>query len=86
MQRTQIYLTDEQRRSIARLADDGGVSQAAVIRRILDEALGVDDGARDRLAAVAATAGLLRDAPDWPEWLAGVRNRDADTRLGVLGL
>ncbi|MSO79403.1 MAG: ribbon-helix-helix protein, CopG family [Acidimicrobiia bacterium] len=86
MRRTQIYLTDEQRQRIARLAADGGLSQAAVIRRILDEALGVDNGARGRLAAVAATAGLLRDAPDWPEWLAGVRIRDADARLGVLGL
>ena len=86
MHRTQIYLTDEQRLRIKRLAVDTASTQAAVIRRILDEALGVDDGERTRLAAVDATAGLLRDAPDWPEWLADVRGRDADARLGVLGL
>jgi len=85
MQRTQIYLTDEQRRRIASLAADASISQAAVIRRILDEALGVDDGARARVAAVDATAGILADAPDWPEWLAAVRGSGADERLSSLG-
>jgi hypothetical protein len=86
MQRTQIYLSDEQRRQIARLAADAGVSQAEVVRRILDRALGVDDGTRARLAALDATAGLLPDAPDWPEWLAEVRGRPADERLRSLGV
>jgi hypothetical protein len=85
MQRTQIYLTDEQRRRIASLAADAATSQAAVIRRILDEALGVDDGTRARVAAVDATAGMLPDAPDWPEWLAEVRGDGADERLSSLG-
>jgi len=85
MQRTQIYLTDEQRRRIAAIAADASISQAAVIRRILDEALGVDDGARTRIAAVDATAGIMADAPDWPEWLATVRGTGADERLSSLG-
>jgi hypothetical protein len=85
MRRTQIYLTDEQRRRIASRADDASISQAAVIRRILDEALGVDDGARARVAAVDATAGILPDAPDWPEWIATVRGGGADERLSSLG-
>jgi hypothetical protein len=85
MQRTQIYLTAEQRRRIAALAADASISQAAVIRRILDEALGVDDGARVRVAAVDATAGILPDAPDWPDWLASVRGSGADERLSSLG-
>jgi hypothetical protein len=86
MQRTQIYLTAEQRRRVARRASDGGVSQAEVIRRILDEALGLGDPATERVAAVDATAGILPDAPDWREWLAGVRGAGASERLADLGL
>ncbi|MEX1008933.1 MAG: CopG family transcriptional regulator [Acidimicrobiia bacterium] len=86
MERTQIYLSKEQRRQIARLAKDGGVSQAEVVRRILDRALGFDDGAADRIAAIDATAGLLHDAPDWPEWLEDVRGATAAERLTELGL
>lgn len=86
MQRTQIYLSSEQRRRIARLAEDSGTSQAAVIRRILDHALGLGDDTRDRVAAIDATAGLLPDAPDWDEWLAEVRGRSASDRLAELGL
>ena len=86
MRRTQIYLTDEQRTEVARRADDAGVSSAEVIRRILDAALGLDDHADARVAAVDATAGVLAGAPDWPQWLASVRGRGADERLEQLGL
>ena len=86
MERTQIYLSKEQRRQIARLAREQGVSQAEVIRRILDRALGFDDGAADRVAAIDATAGVLPDAPDWEEWLADVRGATASGRLSGLGL
>jgi hypothetical protein len=87
MRRTQIYLTDEQSAKIAQLAGDRQASKAEIIRRILDEALGIgeedDDGAR---SAIEATAGLCRDYPDWPEWLEAVRGRTADDRLSSLGL
>jgi hypothetical protein len=86
MQRTQIYLTAAQRQRIARRAADAGTSQAEVIRGILDDALGLDDGRRDRREAVLATAGLLHDAPDWPEWLDQVRGTGAADRLRRLGL
>ncbi len=86
MQRTQVYLTEEQRRRIARRAADAGVSQAEVIRRILDQALGIGEGRDERRAAVLATAGILADAPDWPEWLRRVRGDGADARLRALGL
>jgi hypothetical protein len=86
MQRTQIYLTDEQRRRIGQLAKDGNVSEAEVIRGVLDHALGFDNGANDRVAAIDATAGVLADAPDWPERLARVRAGTADERLADLGL
>jgi hypothetical protein len=88
MRRTQIYLTDEQSAKIAQLADDRHASKAEVIRRILDEALGIgedDDDAADR-AVIEATAGLCREYPDWPAWLESVRGQDADERLTSLGL
>jgi hypothetical protein len=39
---------------------------------------------KERVAVVDATAGLLRDAPDWPEWLASVRAGTADERTPEL--
>ena len=87
MRRTQIYLTDEQSAKIAQLANDRHASKAEVIRRILDEALGLcendDDAER---AVIEATAGLCRDYPDWPAWLESVRGQDANERLRSLGL
>lgn len=81
MQRTQIYITEEQERRIAARAVDAGVAKAEVIRRILDEALGLDDGVEDRRRAILATAGILAGAEDWPQWLARVRGEGADARL-----
>jgi hypothetical protein len=81
MLRTQIYITEEQEQRIAARAADAGVSKAQVIRRMLDESLGVDDGAEERRRAIRATAGALPDADDWKSWLAGVRGGGADERL-----
>ena len=81
-----MYLTDEQRSKLASLARSEGVSEAEVVRRILDRALGVPDARQERLTAVDETAGLLADAPDWPEWLARVRGHGAEQRLTELGL
>jgi hypothetical protein len=86
MHRTQVYLTDEQRRRLARRAEDDGTSQAEVIRRILDRELGILRGTADRVAVVDATAGVLADHPDWPEWLAEVRGGGSSERLRSLGL
>jgi hypothetical protein len=81
-----MYLTEEQRSKLADLARSEGVSEAEVVRRILDRALGVPDVLEERLTAVDETAGLLADAPDWPEWLARVRRGGAHKRLKELGL
>lgn len=86
MRRTQIYITDEQDRLIEARARDAGIPKAEVVRRALDEALGLDDGRDARRRAILATAGLLSDdARDWPEWLAEVRSSGADERLRRLG-
>lgn len=81
-----MYLTDAQRSSLAARARAEDVSEAALVRRILDDALGLHGGAEERMAAVDETAGLLADAPDWPDWLQSVRGRGADRRLRELGL
>jgi len=85
MRRTQIYITEEQERLIADQAEDAGVPKAEVIRRMLDAALGLDTGAADRRNAILATAGILDDAQEWPEWLADVRGGGAGERLERLG-
>lgn len=84
--RTQIYLTDEQQRRIRQRARDAEVSQAEVIRRILDVALDIGTDADRRVAAIDATAGIAVDAPDWPDWLEKVRKTGAAQRLEELGL
>jgi hypothetical protein len=51
----------------------------------LDDALGIEEGGAARAAAIDATAGILADAPDWPEWLERVRGAGAGERLKRLG-
>jgi hypothetical protein len=67
--RTQVYLTDEQREKIDRVAAVEGLSMAQVIRHAVDEYL---DDRPDPDAALAATFGA---APD-----AGIPSRDAWSR------
>jgi hypothetical protein len=81
-----MYLTNAQRSRLSARARIEGVSEGAVIRRILDEALGLTEDEDARVAAVDETAGILADAPDWPEWLREVRGATADGRLRELGL
>lgn len=86
MRRTQIYLTEEQHHAIAARAADAGTSKAEVVRGILDRGLGLDPRAESRRRAIAATAGILADHEDWPEWLERVRGAAADRRLRGLSL
>ena len=81
-----MYLTDEQRKRLAQRAKDAGTSEAAVIRQVLDEALGIESPANDKVAQARLAFGACKDYPDWPEWLAGVRGKGADARLKELGL
>ncbi|MFN6122592.1 MAG: CopG family transcriptional regulator [Actinomycetes bacterium] len=68
--RTQVYLTEEQRRKVDQLADAEGVTMAVIIRRALDEYL-TDDA--DVNTALAATFGAApdADAPSRDEWQRG---------------
>jgi predicted transcriptional regulator len=68
--RTQIYLTDDQRRRIKEVASAEGVSMAEVIRRALD---GYLDEQAEPDKALAATFGVAKDleVPSRDEWERG---------------
>lgn len=85
MRRTQIYITEEQAKQIRDIAQGRNVSQAEVIRQILDAALDAGNAEGEALAAIRASAGILPDAPGWEEWQAEVRGRSADQRLRDTG-
>lgn len=81
MHRTQVYITAEQDERIAERARDAGVPKAVIIRRMLDQGLGLDDGDEARRAAILASAGAAADEDDWPTWLGRVRAGSATERL-----
>ena len=68
--RTQVYLTEEQRRKVDQLADAEGVSMAVIIRRALDDYL-TDEA--DATTALTATFGAAPSAtaPSRDEWQRG---------------
>jgi len=68
--RTQVYLTDEQRRRIDELANAAGVTMAEIIRRALD---GYLDDQADPEPSLAATFGAAPDfsVPTRDEWDRG---------------
>ncbi len=81
MRRTQVHLTDEQAARIRAIARERGMSQAQVIRQILDAAFDTGDPEAEVRAGILATAGILAAAPHGPEWQRRVRGRSADERL-----
>lgn len=66
--RTQVYLTEEQRRGVDALAEAEGVTLAEIVRRALDAYLA--DMYVDPREAIAATFGADPHAqpPDRDEW------------------
>ena len=68
--RTQVYLTEDQRRMIDEIARAEGVTLAEVVRRALDAYLSAE---RDAAAALASTFGADPDArsPSRDEWDRG---------------
>ena len=86
MRRTQIYITDDQDRLLARRARDERISKAEAIRRILDQALDAGDHEAEARTIIRASAGICADYPDWPEWQRAVRGKTAAERLRAGGL
>jgi Ribbon-helix-helix protein, copG family len=68
--RTQVYLTEDQRARIDRVAEAEGVTMAELVRRALNQYLGDD---ADPSAALAATFGAVptADAPSRDTWRRG---------------
>lgn len=62
MQRTNIFLTEEQQRRLDRRARDEGVTKSSLIRRILDDALAINPSTRSASDAIRASAGIWADA------------------------
>ncbi|MGH2445140.1 MAG: hypothetical protein ACRDGD_03785 [Candidatus Limnocylindria bacterium] len=77
MQRTPIDITTEQARELKQIARRRRVPMAHVIRQILDAALdtGEAEAEAEARAGILTTAGILADAPDWPEWQRSLRGR-----------
>ncbi|MGH8999910.1 MAG: CopG family transcriptional regulator [Acidimicrobiia bacterium] len=67
-QRTQIYLTDDQRARLDEVARRQKLTMAEVVRRALDAYLGADD---DLDATFAAAPGLRSAVPSRDEWGRG---------------
>jgi len=85
MKRTQVYLTEEQDRRLAEIAEERGTSRAGALRWALDSVLETGDVEAEARAVILATAGILADHPDWPEWQRAARGRTAAERLDDLG-
>jgi len=84
MKRTNIYLTEEQQRRIGRIANGDRMSKAAVVRALLDDALGITppDTAVDDI--LDETFGLWADRSEQElERTMGWRGDDRFERLGL---
>jgi Ribbon-helix-helix protein, copG family len=69
--RTQIYLTESQRRRIDEIVEAEGLTLAEVVRRALDEYL--ESAGPDADTALSSTFGAVPDAstPNRDEWVRG---------------
>ena len=61
MQRTNIFLTEEQQRRLQRLAKEEGVSKSSLIRQILDEALAITKTTVSVEEVVRSSSGIWAD-------------------------
>ena len=66
MVRTQIYITEEENTSIARLSQILGHGKSEIIRQAIDEFIHRRDSTR-RLKALQAARGMWADHPDLPD-------------------
>jgi len=83
MHRTNIYLSEEQHRRIGTMAASDGVTRAAVVRRLIDAALGAATGPSTD-SALEASFGIWAGRPDEEVGSAlGWRRSDRFGRLGL---
>lgn len=69
MVRTQIYLTEEERRGLDNMSRVTGKKQSELIREAVDRLLDLAEGSQ-RDAVLQEAAGLWRDRKDLPDFAA----------------
>jgi Arc/MetJ-type ribon-helix-helix transcriptional regulator len=69
MVRTQIYLTEEERRGLDNMSRVTGRKQSELIREAVDRLLDLAEGSQ-RDAVLQEAAGLWRDRKDLPDFAA----------------
>ena len=75
MIRSQVYLTEEERQALARLADETGRPQSELIREAIDAFLALN-APRDRRVRLQRALGLWRERSDLPDFAALRREWD----------
>lgn len=82
MERTQIYMTEEQKRNLSVLSKKTGESQSVLIRKALDEYLSVHgvDAAKKQNDFLKSHAGMWADRDDLDDFV-DIRRVEAESRL-----
>lgn len=70
MERTQIYLTQRQRKELAALAKISGKKQSELIREAVDRLID-QEGCDRRKAVLREAAGIWKNRTDLPDFEAG---------------
>ncbi len=66
MKRTQIYLTEQERKALERLSEERGTSKSSLIREAIDQYL-VEEK-KDWREAVRGIRGMWKDREDLPDF------------------
>lgn len=69
MIRTQIYLTDQQRTELAKIANNSGKKQSEIIREAIDRLI-EQSGQNHKKAALQKAAGIWKNRKDLPDFRA----------------
>jgi histidinol phosphatase-like PHP family hydrolase len=79
MIRTQIYLTEQERDALGKMAAETGLPQSELIRNAIDHFVALSSDAH-RKAVLDRTAGLWKDRDDLPDFAAIRRQWDRGWR------
>ncbi|MDR9418289.1 CopG family transcriptional regulator [Gracilimonas sp.] len=66
MKRTQIYLTEEEKKAIEKLSDERGTTQSNIIREAIDEYVAKEE-TKSKKKSIMDFAGIWKDKEDIPD-------------------